>query len=172
MPRKPMTEEQRAAAVERLAKAREARGHDGSKSVHENLRDMDKDSPIHWKKVKGWITEIQTELKSTKAKKTSKDRKERAEYINLEVYLSNLKKYIASGIYHDSRYGRHREGRMNTVVRTLAYHPDGFPKRTVGFYYPDLGGQVWTKEMDDEYKRSRSLERNRGRKQVSEQESV
>ena len=46
MPRKPMTEEQRAAAVERLAKAREARGYDGSKSVHENLRDMDKDSPI------------------------------------------------------------------------------------------------------------------------------
>ena len=50
--RKRMTEEQRLAAAERLAKAREARGHDGSKSVHENLRNMDEDSPIHWKKVK------------------------------------------------------------------------------------------------------------------------
>ena len=36
--RKPMSEEQKKAAIERLAKAREARGADGSKSVHEDIR--------------------------------------------------------------------------------------------------------------------------------------
>ena len=39
-----MSEEQRLAAVERLAKAREARGHDGSKSVHPLLLEQDDDS--------------------------------------------------------------------------------------------------------------------------------
>ena len=56
--RKPMSEEQRAAAVERLAKAREARGHDGSSSVHPDLLEMDEDSPIHWKKVRQWVKEV------------------------------------------------------------------------------------------------------------------
>ena len=88
--RKRMTEEQRLAAVERLAKAREARGHDGSKSVHENLRNMDEDSPIHWKKVKVWIKEIGEELRSMRHKRDSKSRKERTEFVDLEVYHSNL----------------------------------------------------------------------------------
>ena len=75
-----MSEEQRLAAVERLAKAREARGHDGSKSVHPLLLEQDEDSPIHWKKVRVWVKEIQSELTSMKAKRLSKDTKERHEY--------------------------------------------------------------------------------------------
>jgi hypothetical protein len=43
------------------------------------------------------------------------------------------------------RYGRHREGRMKTVVTTMAYFPCGRPKRTVGHYYKDVG--VYTEEM-------------------------
>ena len=47
-----LTEEQRLAASERLAKARLARGHDGSASVHEDIRDLPEDHGLHWKKVK------------------------------------------------------------------------------------------------------------------------
>ena len=156
--RKRMSEEQRLAAAERLAKAREARGHDGSKSVHENLRNMDEDSPIHWKKVKVWIKEIGEELRSMRHKRDSKSRKERTEFVDLEVYHSNLKKYLQSGIYHDIRYGRHREGKMKTVVTTMAYHSDGWPKRTVGHYYSDVSGGLWTQEMHDDYERCRREE--------------
>ena len=55
--RKPMTEEQRKAAAERLKLAREKRGHDGSKSVHHSIRDLPEDHFLHWKKVKEWIKE-------------------------------------------------------------------------------------------------------------------
>jgi len=145
--RKPMTEEQRAAAIERLAKAREARGHDGSKSVHPNLLEVPEDSPVHWKKVKGWIKELSDEIKSKKHQRLSKESKERQEYQVLDVYVGNLKRYLDSGVYMDNRYGRHREGKMNTVVFTMAYYSDGRPKRTVGHFYPDVG--EYTQEMKE-----------------------
>lgn len=141
-----MTEEQRKAAAERLAAARAAKGHDGSASVHEDVKALDEEHPLHWKKVREWIKEITNELKHSKAKRDSSDAKDRSWYRTYEVYLSNLKKYLDSGIYLDNRYGRFREGKMFTKVTTMAYDADGMVKRTVGHWYPDLG-DVWTKEM-------------------------
>lgn len=143
--RKPMTEEQRKAAGERLRIAREKRGHDGSASVHYAIRDLEDDHPLHWKKVKDWIKDIAVEIKSKKNLRDSKDAKQRSEYNILVTYLSNLKRYLDSGVYHDVRYGRHREGKMNRIVYTMAYNPDGSVKRTVGHVYSDIG--EYTQEM-------------------------
>lgn len=170
--RKPMSEEQRAAAIERLAKAREARGHDGSKSVNPLLLEMDEDSPIHWKKVKVWIKEVSEELRAKKSQRISKDSKERQEYQILEVYLANMKRYLESSIWLDSRYGRHREGVTKTLVTSMAYYPDGRPKRTVGWFYPDIG--EYTQEMKEHDDRVYGSEPNyrRGVGNVHEQEEV
>lgn len=176
--RTPMSDAQRAAASERLAASRLARGHDGSGSVHKDLHGVDEESPLHWKKVKQWIKEIQVELNAKKSMKDSKESKERQEFITLKVYQDNLKKYLASGVYSDARYGRMREGRMLTISRTMAYHADGYPKRTVGFIYPDLGGQAWTKEMDIEQNSDRGITidthagSSKRRKSVPKQKSV
>jgi len=170
-PRKPMSEEQRVAAVERLAKAREARGHDGSKSVHPDLLEVSEDSPLYWKNVRSWIKDLTVELKAKKHLRTSKDSKERQEYQILDVYIANLKRYLDTGVYHDNRYGARREGKIQTVVTTMAYHPNGRPKRTIGFYYPDCG--VYTQEMkeyDDGVYGSES--KTRRRTTVHEQEEV
>lgn len=163
--RKPMSEEQRAAAIERLAKAREARGHDGSASVHPDLLEMDEDSPIHWKKVRQWVKEVGEELRAKKNQRLSKDSKERQEYQILEVYLGNMKRYLESSIWLDHRYGRHREGVTKTLVSSIAYYPNGRPKRTVGHYYKDVGEYTTEmKEYDDRvygtdnlYRRTRNL---------------
>lgn len=156
--RKPMSEEQRKAAAKRLAEARAKRGHDGSASVHVTLRDMDEEHPLHWKKVKEWIKEVQEERNAKKALRLSKDRKDRAEYQRLDTYLSNLKKYLDTGVYFDHRYGRHMQGKMTPICLTMAYYSDGEPKRSVGTYYPDLG-EEWTREMQDEQNRIRGVER-------------
>lgn len=140
-----MTEEQRKAAAERLAKARLAKGHDGSASVHQDVRDLPEDHPLHWKKVKVWIKEISDELKHSKAKRDSKDAKDRSWYRTFECYVANLKRYLDSGVYLDSRYGRLREGRMKQIVLNMAYNSDGTPKRCVGHIYPDIG--EYTMEM-------------------------
>lgn len=170
--RKPMSEEQRAAAVERLAKAREARGHDGSKSVHPLLLEVDEDSPIHWKKVKEWIKEVSDELRAKKNLRLSKESKERQEYQTLEVYLANLKRYLESSIWLDSRYGRHREGKVQTLVTTMAYYSNGRPKRTIGWFYTDIGEYTQEmKEYDDRIYGSES-KYGRGIGNLYEQEEV
>lgn len=146
--RKQMTDAQRQAAAERLQKAREARGITGAASVHESIRDMDEESALHWKKVKGWIKSCQEELKGIKSYKESKDSKQRQEYISLETYIKHLQLYLSSGIYLDYRYGAQREGRMTEACLVPAYYADGTMKRSVGVYYPDIG-MIWTKEMQE-----------------------
>ena len=150
--RKPMSEEQKKAATERLAKAREARGADGSKSVHEDIRDLPEDHFLHWKKVKEWLKSNQEQLKAMRSYKTSKVSKERAEYQDLETYVHNLKRYLSHGVWFDFRYGENREGRIQKVCIAMAYYPDGTPKRTLNTWYPDIA-QVWTKELAEEFER-------------------
>ena len=168
--RKPMTEEQRVAAAERLRIAREKKGHDGSASVHPTLRDYDEDHPLHWKKVKVWIKEISDEIKSRKNLRDSKDPKERSQYNVLVTYLANLKRYLDSGVYMDMRYGRHREGKMNTVVHTMAYYEDGRPKRSVGHIYPDVG--EYTQEMKEHDDRVYGKQRRVTKNIVHDEEEI
>ena len=70
--RKPMTEEQKQAAAERLEKARAndaaKNPNYGQSSIHESLRDLADDAPINPKKVKQWI-KTQKELASMEHKK-------------------------------------------------------------------------------------------------------
>jgi|TARA_B110000967_G_scaffold203729_1_gene244918 hypothetical protein len=148
--RKPMSEEQKKAAIERLAKAREARGADGSKSVHEDIRDLPEDHFLHWKKVKEWLKANQLQLKSMSSYKNSKVSKERADYIDLNTYITNMKKYLSGGIWCDFRYGEQREGRIQKVCIAMAYYSDGTAKRQYDTWYPDIA-QVWTRELEEEF---------------------
>lgn len=170
--RKPMSEEQRAAAAERLRKAREARGHDGSASVHSDLLNMDEDHPLHWKKVREWIKDISEELRSKKNLRLSKESKERQEYHTLENYLGNLKKYLESSVWLDNRYGRHREGKIKTFVRSMAYYPNGRPKRTLGFFYADIGEYTMEMKQHEDRVYGAGQEQSRTRKQFHEQKEV
>lgn len=155
--RKPMSDEQKKAAVERLAKAREARGADGSKSVHHSIRDLPEDHFLHWKKVKQWLKSNQDELKGMKEYKTSKLSKERAQYQDLETYIHNMKKYLSGGVWSDFRYGERRESRVRKVCHAMAYYPDGTPKRMYGTFYPDIA-QVWTRELELEFEKDKDYE--------------
>jgi len=146
--RKPMTEEQRKAAAERLAKAREARGHTGALSVHHSIRDLPEDHYLHWTKVKEWIKDNEMKLRGMKTMKDSSNWKERADYQSLEVYIKNMKSYLSSGNWSDFRYGANGEQRVQRVCIAMAYYPDGTPKRDFGTFYPDIG-QVWTQELQE-----------------------
>lgn len=145
--RKPMSEEQKKAAVERLAKARAARGPSQNSSVHESIRNLPDD---HWrspKKVKAWIKVWQEKVKGMKGAQNSKDRDIRREYQIAEVYLKNMKSYLSNGIWSDLRYGEEREHEVKFVVVAPAYNADGTMKRTKGYFYSDVG--FWG-EQDDE----------------------
>ena len=152
--RKPMTEEQRHAAAERLEKARQARAaknpNYGQSGIHESLRDLPDDAPINPKKVKQWI-KTQKELASVERRnekagiKGATDRK-----LSHEAYVRNMQRYLRDGDWVDYFYGEHQEKRMTRICRAQAYYftgrKKGEPKFDVGVYYPLLG-TVYSQEM-------------------------
>ena len=114
--RKPMTEEQRAAAAERLAKARLARGITGTKNVHPDVLSLPEDHPLAYAKVKEWLKYNEDLLRSIKSQKTSNDSKQRMEFHITENYVKNLKVYIRDNVWCDHRYGKLMENKMEWVA--------------------------------------------------------
>ena len=146
--RKPMSEEQRAAATERLAKARAKRVVKNT-SVHPEVLALPDDHPMSYEKVKEWQKYNREHLKAIKHQAVSKDSKERAEYQMTASYVKNLSTYIKDKVWLDSRYGKLREHIMEHTCVAMAYDKDGQPKRNAGTYYPDIR-MVWTRELQEE----------------------
>jgi hypothetical protein len=142
-----MTEEQKAAAVARLAKARENRGPSQNKLIDENVRNLPDENPLSLKNVREWIKENKELLSAIKSFKDSKDAKERRKYISVQTYVQNLEAYLRNGVYLDMFWGAQAQNKIQYRCTNMAYYPDGTAKRSVGTMYPDVG--IWTKEMEE-----------------------
>ena len=154
--RKPMTEEQKQAAAERLEKARVARAaknpNYGQSGIHESLRDLPDDAPINPKKVKQWI-KTQKELASMERRnEKSKVKGATDRRMSHEAYVRNMQRYLRDGDWIDLFYGEHQEKKIGYICRGQAYYwtgpKKGEPKFDVGTYYPMLG-TVYSQEMYD-----------------------
>ena len=179
--RKPMTEEQKQAAAERLEKARAARAaknpNYGQSGIHESLRDLSDDAPINPKKVKKWI-KTQKELASMERRnektkvKGATDRR-----MSHEAYVRNMQRYLRDGDWIDLFYGEHQEKKIGYICRAQAYYWEGpkkgEPKFNVGTYYPLLG-TVYSQEMynadngvqDDDVQKTKTRKRKRNKRTV------
>ena len=144
-----MTEEQKQAARERLAKARANRGPSTNKLIAENVRNLPDEDTLSLKNVRPWLKENKELLQSIRSFKDSKDPKERAMYQKTETYVSNIESYLRHGVWVDLFYGSQQQHRIKyrVSIKGMAYYADGTPKRTVGYYYEDIGSE-WTKEME------------------------
>lgn len=146
--RKPMSEEQKAAAVERLAKARAARQAASPpqyKNVHPSVLERDEDDPIAFNKVRDWIKYQKELLSAAKAGIRRGEKGAEAKAASIQGYLTNMEAYLRGGDWIDSYYGQTRELKMGMRCVAMAYYPDGTPKRSKGVYYEDLG-HVWGEE--------------------------
>ena len=152
-PRKPMTEEQRAAAAKRLEKAREARAAKnpdyGKSSIHESLRNLPDDHGLSPAKVKKWIKTQKELAKSSRQSVRQKVKGAEAQLKVHEGYISSMQSYLRTGDWVDSFYGEYQEHKIRNRCIALAYDKNGNPKRNVGTFYPDMG-EVYTQEMLDE----------------------
>jgi hypothetical protein len=174
-PRKPMTDEQKAMASERLAKAREAKLEKnpdyGKSSIHESLRNLPDDHQLSPIKVKKWIKVQQEYAKSERAAVRQNVKGADAKLSNHEGYIRNMQKYLRDGDWVDMFYGDQQQGKIRNRCIRLAYYwygpKKGEPKRDVGTFYPDMGC-TYTQEMLEEeigYERSRDAsagERDKG----------
>lgn len=116
--RKPMSEEQRAAAAERLALARAKKKPAENKSIHPDVAALPDDHMLSAKTVKGWIKYNKEKLSSIRSYKDDPDRSRRQEYDTLSVYIKNLNTYLQTGTWLDSRYGRDRANLMKFRIIT------------------------------------------------------
>ena len=156
-PRKPMTEEQRAAASERLAKARAARlaknPDYGNTGVHNSVRELTPEHTLHPEKVKNWIKTQKDLGKVQRISVRQNIKGAAAKLATHEGYVRNMQNYLRTGDWVDDFYGEYQQSKVRRRCVALAYYwygpKKGQAKRTVGVLYPDLG-YVWTKEMDDE----------------------
>ena len=147
-PRKPMSDEQRKAAGERLAKARAARGPAKNSSVAESLHSLSDDDTFSVKNVKEWLVNQKELLGSIRSYKDSKESSERLMYFKTEAYVANLDNYLRTGIYNDLFYGINGTNKVTYVSVRMARYADGTPKRSVGVMYHDIG--LYTQEMEDD----------------------
>ena len=154
-PRKPMSEEQRVAASERLAKAREKRKEKnpdyGQSGVASDLKDLPEDHPLHPKKIKEWIKTQKDLVSSARSSVRQKIKGAEAQLSMHEGYIKNMQRYLRDGDWVDDFYGEHQQNKIRHRCVAMAYYDDGTPKRNVGVYYPDLGC-VYTKELFNEEK--------------------
>lgn len=146
-----MTAEQKAAAVARLAAAREAKGPSQNTMIDADVRNLPDDDTFSLKNVRQWIKTNKELLVAMKGMKDSKESSERASYANVESYVANLEAYLRSGHYLDFRFGENGQNKVTYVCRAMAYYANGHPKRTVGVLYPDIG--LYTQEMEDDDRR-------------------
>ena len=147
--RKPMSEEQRAAAAKRLEKARAKRAEKnpnyGQSGIHFALQNLPDEHHAHPKKVKQWI-KTQKELASAERVGVRQGIKGAvARLANHEGYIRNCQKYLRDGDWVDNFFGEHQEKRVKWRCVAMAYDEKGNPKRRPGTYYPDMG-MVYTEE--------------------------
>ena len=155
--RKPMSDEQKAAASERLAKAREKRAEKnpdyGQGGIHFTLRDLPDDHPRHPKNVKEWIKTQKDLASSARSSVRQKIKGAIAQLAIHEGYIKHMQKYLRDGDWIDDFYGEHQENKITRRCTAQGYYwygpKKGEPKFDVNVYYPYLGC-VYTQEMFDE----------------------
>ncbi len=140
--RKPMTPEQKAAAVERLRLAREARAEKNPptyKNVHPAVIALDPEDPLAMNRVKEWIKTQRQIASEERAHERAGVKGAGARLKRAEGYARCMQRYLEDSVWTDAFYGEHGTLRMNNISVTAAYWPDGTRKRSYGVYYGDLG---------------------------------
>jgi len=148
--RKPMTEEQRAAAAERLKLAREKRAKSNPptyKNIHPDVLALPEDNPLSFQTVKSWIKENRDKLPAIRQQIRTNHKGAIAEDAKIKGYIALMEGYLKNGDWASDYYGANMEKRMIRHCVAMAYDKDGNPKREKYTYYPDLG-IVWGTEDD------------------------
>ena len=116
--RKPMTEEQRKAAAERLAVARAKKAPSQNTSIHPSVLALPDDHYLSYKNVKGWI-KTNKELVSGLRGDVRRDVKgAKAKLWHIDGYIRHMQHYLKHGDWVDNRYGEYQEKKVKW--RTIA----------------------------------------------------
>ena len=114
--RKPMTPEQKAAAVERLAKAREAKGPAQHKNIHPEVLARPDDHFLSLKNVRSWIKSNKEQLSSLRGEVRRDVKGAKSRFHSVEGYIRHMQHYLKHGDWIDNAYGEHQEKSVKWVT--------------------------------------------------------
>ena len=124
--RKPMTEEQRFAAAERLEIAREKRFEKNPpkyKNVHPSVLAKPEDNTFSLKNVRQWIKTQKGLLQKYKSEVSANVKGSIAKVASTEGYIRHCEVYLSSGTWIDDFCGEYQETKVTRV--TVAGPRDG-----------------------------------------------
>ena len=153
--RKPMTEEQKKAAAERLAKARAAKKKTGKTpyGVHPSVMSKPEEDMFSYKNVKSWLAHNKDLAAQERQSVRAKIKGAQGRLGQIEGYVSDIQHYLKTGDWINNFYGKEQGKKIKWKVVAPAYHwygpYKGMIKRDVGHIYEDVG--EWTVEMHNEY---------------------
>ena len=119
--RKPMTEQQRVAAAERLEKARAAKAPAKNDSVCSYILEKGDDYFLSAKKVKVWIKTQKSLAASHKAEMRRDVKGSYSKYHNCVGYIRHMQHYLKHGDWINDYYGEYEEKR----IKWKTIHPAG-----------------------------------------------
>ena len=114
--RKPMTPEQKAAAIERLAKAREAKGPAQHQNICPEVLARPDDHFLSLKNVRSWIKSNKEQLSSLRGEVRRDVKGAKAKFHSVEGYIRHMQHYLKHGDWIDNAYGEHQEKSVKWVT--------------------------------------------------------
>ena len=115
--RKPMTPEQKAAAIERLAKAREAKGPAQHQNICPEVLAKPDDHPLSRKNVVSWIKTQKSLASAEKGNMRRNVKGAIAKYWSHQGYVRHCEYYLKHGDWVDDFYGEYQEKRVRWRTR-------------------------------------------------------
>ena len=110
--RKPMTEQQRAAAAERLEKARSMKAPAQNQNIHPDILALPDEHFLSVKKVKSWIKSSKEQLTSLRSEMRRDIKGANAKYYSKQGYIRNMQHYLKHGDWPDLFYGEYEEKKI------------------------------------------------------------
>ena len=148
-----LSEEHKEKLRTRLAEMRAKKKPAEYKNIAKSVLALPDDDTYSFKNVKEWIKEnkLQVSALGQQARGRNVAPKEKQTALNLadskKAYIRYCEFYLRTGDWVGLFSGANEEHKVVPRVIAMAYNSDGSPKRSVGFWYPDIK-TVWTKEMD------------------------
>ena len=119
MPRRKMTEEQKAAAAERLRVAREKRLRENPPkyaNIHSSVLEKSDDHPLSRKNVVQWIKTQKSLLASERGNVRRKVKGAEAKVADHTAYIRHCEWYLRNGDWIDDRYGEYQEKKTKWIT--------------------------------------------------------
>ena len=114
--RKPMSAEQKAAAAERLAIAREKRAKANPPkytNIHPTVVALPEDNPLSMKNVQRWIKTQKELLPEARSAMRRNQKGAAAELASIQSYIRHCEWYLKHGDWIDDFYGEYQEKKMS-----------------------------------------------------------